>query len=77
MYIFFNDIWINKFRNFLILKELRHKNKNLSIDYLSCRSILNKICSCLTNKNIDTFDIFKKKIKFVIIIQSQIFIQIK
>ena len=48
---------------FLILKELRHKNKNLSIDYLSCRSILNKICSCLTNKNIDTFDDLRKKNK--------------
>ena len=60
---FFNDIWINKFPEFLILKELRHKDENLCVDYLSCKSILNNVCSCLTNKNIDTFHNLKKKNK--------------
>ena len=62
---FFNDIWINKYREFLILRELKKNNDNIQVDFLSCNSILNNICSCFTNKQVDTFDLQYKK-KYVI-----------
>ena len=59
---FFNDIWINKYPEFLILRELKKNNDNIQVDFLSCNSILNNICSCFTNKQVDTFDLQYKKI---------------
>ena len=49
---FFNDIWINKYPEFLILRELKKNNDNIQVDFLSCNSILNNICSCFTNKQV-------------------------